>query len=72
MRLGDYIKALQAIAEQNDYNLEVQTYSADGRRIEAPVPVCAHALILKGRESKSHFFTQFDAVDRKGGMVVRV
>lgn len=71
MKISEYIAALESIRSQHG-DIEVQKSGTLGDRETAPEPKLAHALTLKGRETKPRFWCGGKDESRKGEPVCRV
>lgn len=72
MKVSKYIQILEHLMKEHG-DLEVETTRVDFSRKEATKPMIAYRRILKGRESKSCFYSAIlDNEDRKGEKVIRI
>ena len=67
MKISEYVKLLNAIKKEHG-DLEVEAYV--GGRITANPPKVAYTRVLKGRESKPDFWSNYMEEDRKGEKVI--
>jgi hypothetical protein len=76
MKISEYISVLQSIAAEHG-DLEVETTDTMNYRITANPPRLAHRAILKPRERKPRFYTDYmfqpnAEAERKGEAVCRI
>ncbi len=65
MKISDLIRDLDHIMREEG-DLDVEENDSDGRRIASSPPRLDHRAVLKGRESKARFLSQFYGSDKDG------
>ena len=65
MKISELIRDLEhMMAEHGDLDVEKSTW--DGSRRASMLPTIDHRAVLKGRESKPRFLSEFYGADRNG------